>query len=394
MKNYLGVIPMNKEKILYLHSGAELYGADQILLTIVTNLDKNRFEPIVVLPNDGPLVKKLEEHQIRVEIIPYPIIRRKYFNGKGIINYIKEYFKSCKKLKEVVKREQISIVHNNTVAVLEGIYLKKKTKIKLITHVHEMIEHPKIVAKLLYKMHLKKCDDMVVVSTAVKNYIEQLLNKKFTNISVVYNGINNIHYDKKLHQKYLEEFGLNKNAKVVGIVGRINAIKGQDHYIEAMHRVIKNNKEVYGIIVGDAFDGQEWRVDQLINKIKEDHLEDKIFYCGFRKDMKELYNLLDILVLSSIQYDSFPTVVLEAMSCGIPTVAYKCGGVEEMIENDSNGFLVEQNDIDGLSKKISILIKDERKLQEFKKNSQKRFKKLYTTNQFIEKLSNIYHKKR
>ena len=45
--------------ILYLHTGAELYGADIILLTLIKGLDKSKYKPIVVLPSDGPLIKKL-----------------------------------------------------------------------------------------------------------------------------------------------------------------------------------------------------------------------------------------------------------------------------------------------------------------------------------------------
>ncbi|EPC48605.1 glycosyl transferase [Lacticaseibacillus paracasei subsp. paracasei Lpp7] len=49
---------MEKYKILFLHAGAELYGADKILLEVVENIDRKTFEPIVVLPEDGPLVSR------------------------------------------------------------------------------------------------------------------------------------------------------------------------------------------------------------------------------------------------------------------------------------------------------------------------------------------------
>ncbi|OYR95151.1 glycosyl transferase family 1, partial [Lactobacillus taiwanensis] len=70
--------------ILYLHAGAEMYGADKILLELVSGLDKTKFRPIVILPTDGVLRKKLEEENIFVHVISYPVLRRKYFNPKGI----------------------------------------------------------------------------------------------------------------------------------------------------------------------------------------------------------------------------------------------------------------------------------------------------------------------
>ena len=60
--------------ILYLHAGAEMYGADKILLELVSGLDKTKFKPIVILPTDGILREKLEEANISVHVISYPIL--------------------------------------------------------------------------------------------------------------------------------------------------------------------------------------------------------------------------------------------------------------------------------------------------------------------------------
>lgn len=128
--------------ILYLHAGAEMYGADKILLEIVTGIDKNQFKPIVILPNKGILADKLRENNIETHIIDYPILRRKYFNPKGILQYVHQYKKKTNEIEALVKQENISIVHVNTAAVLEGIVLKKKLKAKVLWHIHEIILKP------------------------------------------------------------------------------------------------------------------------------------------------------------------------------------------------------------------------------------------------------------
>lgn len=378
-----------RKKILFLHSGAELYGADQILLTIASNLDKRKYEPIVILPNDGPLVEELSKKNVRVNIISYPIIRRKYFNTLGIIRLSKEYFFSCRELKKFVEKEKIDIIHSNTLAVLEGIYLKKRTSIKLITHIHEMIDNPKIIAKFLYKINLKYCDKMIVVSNSVKTHISKLTKNNLDKIIVIHNGIEQIKYNSD-NEKYYSEFNIPSNSKVVAIVGRINDIKGQNHFIDAMKNVINKNNKVFGLIIGDAFSGQEWRVEQLKKLIKDENLEQKVIYCGFRRDIKNIYNIINLLVLSSIKNDSFPTVVLEAMSCGIPTIAYKCGGVKEMIENSVNGYLIEQGNIMDLSKKIEEVIGDEETLNLLSKNSILNYRKNFSIKKFINNIENIY----
>ena len=73
--------------ILYLHAGAKMYGADKVMFDLIRNLDKNKFKPYVVLPTDGLLVDALRGEGVDVTVIPYTIMRRKYFNPKGILQY-------------------------------------------------------------------------------------------------------------------------------------------------------------------------------------------------------------------------------------------------------------------------------------------------------------------
>ena len=361
------------------------------MLTIVSNIDKTKFEPIVVLPNDGPLTKKLDENGVRYKIISYPIIRRKYFNITGILNYIREYRTSCKKICEFAKEEKIDVIHNNTIAVIEGITVKKKLNIPLIFHIHEMIEHPKFVAKKLYKMAVKNSDKVVVVSESVKKHIISLTKIKTSNIEVVHNGITPIKSEAS-RQKYLEEFGFPNDSVVFAVIGRINAIKGQDHFVDAFKNISQKIDNVYGLIIGDAFSGQEWRVTTLIDKLEKENLKQKLIYCGFREDIKDLFSLIDVLVLPSIGYDSFPTVVLEAMSCGVPIVAYRCGGVEEMVENQKNGILIAQHNIMELSDSLMCLATDEVFRNKLGKEAQKKYNDNYTMDIFIEKIQRIYER--
>ena len=86
------------KNILYIHSAAELYGADIVLLNLIKGLNRSEFTPYVILPCDGELVNKLKENDIHVEVIEYPILRRQYFNLKGIIKYIVDYLKYSREL--------------------------------------------------------------------------------------------------------------------------------------------------------------------------------------------------------------------------------------------------------------------------------------------------------
>lgn len=247
------------KNILYIHAGAELYGADIVLLNLIKGINKEKFTPYVILPTDGPLVQKMKDNNINVEVVPYPILRRQYFNIKGILNYVKEYFKYSKALAQKVRKYNIDIVHVNTIAVLEGIYLKRKNKIKLVWHIHEILKKPKIIAKFLAKIVAQKADEVVVVSNAVKENLETQAKFK-NNINIIYNGVDNAIFNSDNEVDYLKkDFKIPSDAIVVGMIGRINSWKGQKDFIDASINLLAKYPNLYIMVVGGVFEGQEWR---------------------------------------------------------------------------------------------------------------------------------------
>ena len=378
------------KNILYLHAGAELYGADIVLLELLKNINKNKYNPYVVLPCNGPLVDKLRENNINVEIINYPILRRKYFNLIGMINYIKDYIKYSNKLKQICKREKINIIHTNTTAVLEGVYLKKKLSLPHIWHIHEIIVKPRFIHKFLSFMVSKFSDEVVTVSKAVKGHLDSTgyFDKE---VNVIYNGVDNCVFKKSNEVEYLKnEFNIPNNSLVVGMIGRINAWKGQNDFLDAMEIVLENNKNTYAMLVGGVFEGEEWRIKELKERINSIKYKDRIIFSDYRKDTKNIHALYDIFVLPSINPDPLPTVVLEAMATKNPIVGYRHGGICEMVNENHNGILANVRDTEDLANKILRLVNDEELRLKMGENSLERQISMFSLNSYVKNFEDIY----
>lgn len=380
------------KNILFLHAGSELYGADIILYNLVKNIDKEKYNVYVILPNNGPLVDKIRSENIYCKVIDYPILRRKYFSLKGLIYYIKNYKRKSDQIYKLIKDKNITIIHNNTLAVLEGIYLKRKLKAKLIVHVHEIIKNPKWFGPLLAKIFGLQCDCFACVSDAVAKELKPYIKNK-EKIKVIYNGIDNT----KFHPDYSvvplrKEFNIPADSLVVGMIGRINSWKGQDDFLESIVPLLSKHKNVYALIVGGVFVGEEWRYDKLKEKINKlnSNLNNRIIFSDFRLDNFLIHNLIDIFVLPSINPDPLPTVVLESMASGKPIVAYKHGGVCEMVKNHENGILVFPRDTVKLSEAIEKLIIDEKTRKQMGENSSKREVKYFSIQKQLEEFYKIY----
>lgn len=382
----------NLINILYLHAGAELYGADVILLEIVKNLDKSKFKPYVILPCDGPLVDKMRQAGIEVVVKNYPILRRKYFNLNGIINYFKEFSVSLKELKCFCKEKDIHIIHSNTVAVLEGAFLGKSLGIIHIWHIHEMLENPKLLYKFLAKLMARRSHKILVVSKAVKEHWSKSGYFKNDKIfKVMHNGIDIKRFNPHNDVDYLrKEFNIRKNEKLVTFIGRINAIKGQNIFFEAMEEVMAKDWDVKALIVGSAFSGQEWRVDELVKQINNSPFKDRFIYSGFRDDAYNIHCLGDVFVLPSIKKDSFPTVVLEAMASKKPVVAFGSGGVTEMVTHGVNGYLADFANKRDLARYIYELIANDKIRNEMGDNGYKRVLNEFSSDKFKKNIEEFY----
>ena len=123
---------------------------------------------------------------------------------------------------------------------------------------------------------------------------------------------------------------------------------------------VENNKNVYAIIVGGVFVGEEKYKNILLENINKSPFKDRIIYSDYRNDTEAIHKLFDIFVLPSINPDPLPTVVLEAMATGKPIVGYAHGGVCEMVKNGVNGLLVEPRNPDLLANAINKLLQNKK----------------------------------
>ena len=122
------------KKILFINQSAELYGSDQTLLLLLKNIDKSKFLPLVVLPNEGPLKTELEKLHIQVVVAPILKLYRDMFSFKNIIKFVKDFFSGYSTLQKLHKLHKFDIIYSNTLAVLIGAFFSKQKGNKHLWH--------------------------------------------------------------------------------------------------------------------------------------------------------------------------------------------------------------------------------------------------------------------
>lgn len=350
--------------ILIIHQSAELYGSDKTMLYFLSELDKTKYLPIIVLPFDGPLKNELEKNNIKVVIAPVLKIYRKMFTPKNIFKFIKEYHQGIKAIDSLNKKYKFDLVYTHTLAALIGILFARKRKIKHLWHVQEIIAKPKVLNFLFKKALSLDCNHKVVYdSIATMNFWIDNNSKLTKKSEAVWNGVEtkNIQSFTNAELQEVREnfFFSSKEEIVISLVGRINSWKGQQLLLKSFNQLVNKYNSIKLVYLGSAPPNQEIFETELKKQISEFGLENKVVVIPFQKEIEKFWNAIDIAVVPSTEPEPFGMVVIEAMLAKKPVVASNHGGPTEIVVHNETGLLFEPNNYKSLSDALEKLIANE-----------------------------------
>ena len=375
------------KNILFIHQSAELYGSDKTLLLLLSKIDRLKYNPVVILPEDGPLKTKLENYGIKVIIAPVLKLYRKIFTVKNIINFFKDFRKTIKIVDSLNKEYKFDIIYSNTLAVLLGAIYTKKRKIKHIWHVHEIIVHPKIIALIFPKL-LKNYSDLIICNS--KATLKNLTDKepKLNNKSrVIYNGLD-IPTIKEINISK-EEFGFNKKDIIITLIGRISRLKGHNWLLNTFKSKFFNS-DIKLLFVGSPVIGQEFYLVEIEEFISTNNLSNKVKILPFTSNLNPIWSITDIAIMPSTEAESFGLVALEAMLFKKPVIASNLGGLREIVKNNETGFLVEPNNEIELEIAIEKLVNNSILRNSMGENGFERAKQKFDLSRYIDKFEKTF----
>jgi glycosyltransferase involved in cell wall biosynthesis len=374
--------------ILFIHQSADLYGSDKTLLLLLSKLDKSRFNPVVVIPLDGPLKEELEKENIKVIIAPVLKLYRKMFTPKNILLFFKQIKKAVSILDELNREYQFDIIYSNTLAVLLGMIYAKKRKIKHIWHVHEIIVHPKWIAYIFPKLLNKYADVVVCNSNATMDNLVLRQKELATKSLVIHNGLKPLSDDFVKIDR--EKVGFEKDDFIITLIGRINRLKGHKWLLNTLINNLLNNKDIKLLFVGSPVFGQEYYLEEIEQIIKENNLHNRVKIVGFKKELRPILNITDLLVVPSTEAESFGLVALEAMLAKKAVIGSNHGGLKEIITHNETGFLVEPNNETELATSIEKLLHNKELRDDFGINGYKKAIKEFSEEKYISGFEDLF----
>lgn len=326
----------------------KLSGAEKMALLICKNMKE--YEPIVLCGGDN-LKNVFEENNIKSYSIE--------FSNKNII-------KDIRKIKDIVNKEEIKIIHahDNTASVVS--YLSKRIfnlKVKIISHIHNCYPWLKEsgVNKKIDSILRSKYDYNIACGKVVYDFYEdnaKYFNKEKTTIlsnAIDVNEINDFNINKT--EKVRKKFNIPKDKIIIGFIGRLDNQKGIVPFIKEFTKYKEGFSDSKILLVGNG--SQE---EVVKNLIKENGLEELFILTGFQEDVYSFYPIIDIFFLPSL-YEGLPMVLLEAMAFGKAIISTDVGSISEVINKDT-GSLIRACQYESFIKEL-INLKDNKELIEF-----------------------------
>jgi glycosyltransferase involved in cell wall biosynthesis len=344
-------------RIVYVDHCARLSGGELALLHLLQALDD--VDAHVILGEEGPLVRRLIDAGISVEVLPLARAARHFPRGRVTPSGVRAttvvraslYTAS---LARRLRRLRPDLVHTNSLkAALYGGTAGRLAGIPVIWHVRDRVadDYLPSSAVRLVRMAAARIPTAVIANShaTLATLNDGSAVPRFVVPSPVAapDGFG----------RQQERDGDRRDALRIGMVGRLAPWKGQHVFLDAFAQAFRDGSERL-VIAGAPLFGEDAYEAQLRRRVKALGLERRVDFTGFSEDVWSVLRDLDVLVHASVTPEPFGQVIVEGMAAGLPVVATGAGGPAEIVRDGVDGLLYPPGDSAALAARLRTLAAD------------------------------------
>jgi glycosyltransferase involved in cell wall biosynthesis len=254
----------------------------------------------------------------------------------------------------LLRERRVDLVHLNN-SILRNhpwIIAALVAGIPCITHERGLSRHFDLRSRLTSRA----LDAVICISSAVRNNLVTR-GLGWLPIVTIHNGLDPEEMRVTQSTNAIRaEHGIPEHARLIGMVGNIKPWKGQEVLVRAVALLRDAFPDLVCLLVGDSAPAEREFRNQVAQLINELDLSGRVLVTGYRDDVANYVNALEIQVHASIAPEPFGRVLLEAMALGKPLVASNSGGVPEIVVDGVTGLLFEPGNVDALASCLKTLL--------------------------------------
>ena len=377
-----GEMILDHPKILFVIDGLEFGGGERGFLQLAAGLG-DRFDILVASSPGGQFEDKIRKLEIRF----YPIHLGKRVSFKPILQ-----------IRDLIVSHDIDLLHSQ--GARADFFSRIAGRLAGFPCILCTVQMPvegfdigpiwKIIYRFMDRVSERYVERFIVVSKPLKQLMIEKRGIPDQKVARIYNGIELGEYmpngKEVISQKseVRKEFGLSKDALVIGAIGRIVWQKGFEYLIEAVPQIANSIPEARFLIVGEGPLRKE-----LVALSRDLGATEEVIFTGFRSDIRDILASVDLLVVPSL-LEGFPMITLEAMAMEKPIVATNIDGITEQITNEENGILVPPRDPAALANAIIRLLSDRKSAQRMGIAARKMVEQEFSVERMVSETEKVY----
>lgn len=337
----------------------------------------------MVLPAPGPLADDLRAAGVEVLIRPLGVLRRELVHPRGLASLARAVARDAASLNALVRRRGIGLVHSNTSVVLGGAPAAALARVPHVWHVRE------IYARLAglwpaYRRVLLTARALPCVSRATADQFDGS-----PRAVVICDGLA-VDPRRAPRGPARRALGLDPEAPVIAVLGRISDWKGQDVLVRALAEPALSDRGAVGLLAGAPWPGAEARRDAILALAEQLGVAQRLVLAGFRDDVETVYGAADLVAVPSTLPDPLPGAAIEAAAAGCAVVASDHGGLPEIIRDRDTGRLVRPGDPGALAGACAELLDDERERERLGSQAARDVRGRFASARQSERIQSLY----
>ncbi len=322
-------------KILQILPQLDVGGVESGTVDLARYLKQQGY-PSAVASTGGALVAQLE-----AEGIPHyrlPVASKAFW----------VMLRASRRLRGIIVREKIDIVHaRSRVPAWVAFMATRGTDAILITTAHGHY------SRHIFSPMMGWGKFTIVPSVVIGRYMMAQFKVPRENIRFIPRGVDLERY--RFRGAPLEK---RKEGPLIGVIGRLSPVKGHVYFLKALALVRRGCPDIRAWIVGGVSPGKESYKEELEVWCRRLGLGGTLTFYGNRGDIPGVLSELDCLVMPSVVEESFGRVIIEAQAVGVPVVASRIGGINEVVADGTDGLLVDPRDHEGLAAAMTKVLED------------------------------------
>jgi len=290
-------------------------------------------------------------------------------------------FPAIKYILKLIKTESIDVIntHSGKDSFLAGIAGRISRKRPVVVRTRHLALP--ITSRVTYSL----LPHMVVT---VSEYVRQYLVKEGIspeNVVAIPTGIDLSKFNpERATDNLRDQLGLREDIPIVGTIAILRIKKGHHVLLDAIPLISKEIPEAVFIFAGEGP-----QKENILNRINNLSLSNKVFMLGMRRDVSNILKSIDLFVLPTLQ-EALGTSFIEAMAMEKPVVGTDVGGVGEVIKNGVNGYLVEQNNPAALSEAVIKILRNKERARMMGIEGRKIVEQNFTVEKMCERMYALY----